>query len=46
VISTVPAEDGWEVHVVADSTGRWPGEEVEPNLEHAYVYFMESQSEN
>jgi ABC-type multidrug transport system ATPase subunit len=42
VISTIPAEDGWEVHVVADGTGKWPGEEVEPNLEHAYVYFIES----
>ncbi len=46
VISTIPADDGWEVHVVADDTGRWPGEEIEPNLEHAYVYFMENQSEN
>jgi ABC-type multidrug transport system ATPase subunit len=46
VISTVPAEDGWEVHVVSDDTGKWPGEEVEPNLEHAYVYFMESTDEN
>jgi ABC-2 type transport system ATP-binding protein len=42
VISTIPAEDGWEVHIVAEDTGRWPGEQVEPNLEHAYVYFMES----
>ncbi len=42
VISTVPSDDGWEVHVVADDTGRWPGEEIEPDLEHAYVYFMEN----
>jgi ABC-type multidrug transport system ATPase subunit len=46
VISTVPADDGWEVHVVSDDTGKWPGEQIEPNLEHAYVYFMERTEEN
>jgi ABC-type multidrug transport system ATPase subunit len=46
VISTVPAADGWEVHVVADSLDGYDGEPVEPNLEHAYVYFMESRAGN
>lgn len=41
VISTVPSENGWEVHVVADSLDGFPGNPIEPNLEHAYVYFME-----
>lgn len=41
VISTVPAEHGWEVDVVADGLEDFRGVPVEPNLEHAYVYFME-----
>ncbi len=41
VISTVPAEKGWEVQVVADKLEDFPGKQIDPNLEHAYVYFME-----
>ncbi|UCE06077.1 MAG: ABC transporter ATP-binding protein [bacterium] len=41
VISTVPAESGWEVQVVADKLEDFPGKQIDPNLEHAYVYFME-----
>jgi ABC-type multidrug transport system ATPase subunit len=41
VISSVPVGDGWEVDVVADRLDGYPGEPIEPNLEHAYVYFME-----
>jgi len=41
VISTIPSVDGWEVQVVADEMKAFPAIEVEPNLEHAYVYFME-----
>jgi len=41
VISTVPAEGGWEVQVVADKLNEFPGKQIDPNLEHAYVYFME-----
>jgi len=41
VISTIPAENGWEVQVVADKLEDFPGKAIEPNLEHAYVYFME-----
>ncbi len=41
VISTIPAVDGWEVQVVADEMKGYSAIEVEPNLEHAYVYFME-----
>jgi len=41
VISTIPSVDGWEVQLVADEIKGYPALEVEPNLEHAYVYFME-----
>ena len=41
VISTIPSENGWEVQVVADKLEGFPGKQVDPNLEHAYVYFME-----
>ncbi|NIA31433.1 MAG: ATP-binding cassette domain-containing protein [Actinobacteria bacterium] len=41
VISTIPAENGWEVQIVADELKDFKGKEIEPNLEHAYVYRME-----
>jgi len=41
VIATIPAENGWEVEVVAQHLYGYTAEPVEPNLEHAYVYFME-----
>jgi len=41
VISTVPSEKGWEVQVVADRLDNFSGKQIDPNLEHAYVYFME-----
>lgn len=41
VISTIPSVDGWEVQVVADELTGVPAFEIEPNLEHAYVYYME-----
>jgi len=41
VISTIPSENGWAVHVVADQLNGENGIEIEPTLEHAYVYFME-----
>ncbi len=41
VISTIPAETGWEVQVVAEQLDGYPGKPVDPNLEHAYVYFIE-----
>lgn len=43
VISTIPSDGGWEVQVVADEINGYYGETIEPNLEHAYVYFMESK---
>lgn len=41
VISTIPVERGWEVQVVADNVPEYPGEKIIPNIEHAYVYYME-----
>ncbi len=42
VISNVPTSKGWEIQVVSDSINGYSGENIAPNLEHAYVYFMES----
>lgn len=41
IISTIPSEDGWEVQLVGDKIEAKNAVEVEPDLEHAYVYFME-----
>jgi ABC-type multidrug transport system ATPase subunit len=41
VISTIPVESGWEVQVVSDDPPEFSAEAVTPNIEHAYVYFME-----
>jgi len=42
VVSTVPIDGGWEVQVVAENIKGYSGQLIEPNLEHAYVYFMEN----
>ena len=41
IISTIPSEDGWEVQLVGDQLDVKNAQEIEPNLEHAYVYYME-----
>ena len=41
VISTIPSQDGWEVEVVADKLEGYTAKEIDPNLEHAYMYYME-----
>lgn len=43
VVSTVQTSSGWEIQVVADSLDGHRGTPIEPNLEHAYVYFMNKQ---
>ena len=43
VISTIPSGTGWEVQVVADSIEGYDAEPYPPNLEHAYVYYMEKK---
>ncbi len=42
VISTMPGREGWIMQVVADDPGGYDAEPVEPNLEHAYVHYMEN----
>lgn len=42
VISNVPTSEGWEIQVVAESINGYAGVNIPPNLEHAYVHFMES----
>jgi len=41
IIATIPYGKGWEVFVVADSISGYDAEPFTPNLEYAYVYFME-----
>jgi ABC-2 type transport system ATP-binding protein len=41
VISTIPVESGWEVQIVADNKPEYEATSIIPNIEHAYVYYME-----
>ncbi len=41
IISSIPSELGWDAQVVADDVSGFDSQEIEPNLEHAYVYYME-----
>jgi ABC-2 type transport system ATP-binding protein len=41
IISTIPVETGWEVQVVADDIPDNDAVIIDPNIEHAYVYYME-----
>lgn len=41
VITSVPDPGGYEVEFVADKLNGWKASPIDPNLEHAYVYFME-----
>lgn len=43
IISTIPSERGWRVQFVADHFDKFNAVTIEPNLEHAYVYFVEIQ---
>ncbi len=43
IISSIPSEEGWEVQVVSKEINGYLGERIEPNLEHAYVNFMENE---
>lgn len=41
IISTIPVEGGWDIQVVADDLQGFTGKPIAPNIEHAYVYFMD-----
>lgn len=43
VISTIPIDGGWEVQVVTPEINGYHGHQIDPNLEHAYVHFMENR---
>lgn len=42
VVSSIPSVAGYELRLVADAVPDRPASPVEPNLEDAYVYFMDS----
>ena len=42
VISTVPSKEGYELRVVAENMNGRAAAQVDPNLEDAYVYFMQT----
>jgi ABC-2 type transport system ATP-binding protein len=42
VISTIPSGTGWEVQFVGSKPEGLKAHQVEPNLEHAYVHFMDN----
>lgn len=41
IISTIPADGGWEIQIVAENPEGFAGKSITPNIEHAYVYFMD-----
>ena len=41
VVSTVPAADGYEVRLVAAELPQHDAEEADPNLEDAYIHYMQ-----
>jgi len=42
VVTTIPSEKGWQVQFVHKNPDEKAVISIEPNLEHAYVYFMEN----
>ena len=43
IITTIPSGTGWEIQVVADKVEGYDADPFPPNLEHAYVYYMENK---
>lgn len=41
IISTIPSEGGWEIQIVTEKLEGFDGKAIIPNIEHAYVYFMD-----
>lgn len=41
VISTIPSEGGWDIQIIAEHPEGFNGKAIQPNIEHAYVYFMD-----
>lgn len=45
VTSTIPSAEGWEIQLVGKELDIPSAIPIEPNLEHAYVYFMDTLSD-
>ena len=43
IISTIPSGTGWEIQFVGEKPSDIEAMEIYPNLEHAYVHFMENK---
>jgi ABC-2 type transport system ATP-binding protein len=43
IISTIPSGTGWEIQFVGEKPAGLDATEIYPNLEHAYVHFMENK---
>lgn len=43
VVSTIPIEGKWEAQLIATEKPHPKAKNANPNLEHAYVYFMENE---
>ena len=41
IISTIPSEGGWDLQIVSEKPDGYNAKEIPPNIEHAYVYFMD-----
>ena len=46
IISTIPSGAGWEIQFVGEKPDGINARELMPNLEHAYVHFMENKFEH
>jgi len=46
IISTIPSGEGWEIQFVGDKPDYIDAFPVDPNLEHAYVYYMDNKLEH
>ncbi len=43
IISTIPSGTGWEIQFVGEKPSSISAQRVEPNLEHAYVHYMDNK---
>ncbi len=43
IISTIPSGAGWEIQFVGEKPSGLEANAVDPNLEHAYVHYMENK---
>jgi ABC-type multidrug transport system ATPase subunit len=46
IISTIPSGEGWEIQFVGDKPEYIDALPVDPNLEHAYVHYMDNKLEH